>query len=148
MKTVNEYETDFYAWLLKNAQLMRERKFTDIDVDNIAEELEAMGRSEKRELSSRLTVLLAHLLKWQFQAIKRLRSWKNTIIMQRIDIKELLDESPSLRYDIEQKIDSAYEKAKLNAEYETGIDAKYFLKKCPFSFEHIMDRNFFPHSTD
>jgi len=144
MENISEYEKDFYAWLMKNAQLMREKRFADIDAEHIAEELESMGRSERRELSNRLSVLLAHLIKWQFQAVKRSKSWKNTITTQRIDIKELLNESPSLRYDIEQKIDSAYEKAKLKAEDETGIDAKIFPKNCPFSLEQIMDRNFFP----
>ncbi|HHC25199.1 MAG TPA: DUF29 domain-containing protein, partial [Desulfobacterales bacterium] len=71
----------------KPVRLLREGRFTEIDVDNIAEELEAMGRSEKRELVSCLTTLLVHLLKWKYQAVRRSRSWENTILTQRIDIE-------------------------------------------------------------
>ena len=125
-------------------RLLREGRFTEIDVDNIAEELEAMGRSEKRELVSCLTTLLVHLLKWKYQAVRRSRSWENTILTQRIDIEELLEDSPSLYYEIEKRIKRAYKKARLKAEDETGIDKKYFPKSCPFSPEQILEKAFFP----
>lgn len=144
METTSEYQKDFYAWLMDNARLLREKRFTEIDAEHIAEELEDMGKSEKRELINRLTVLLAHLLKWQFQTAKRSRSWKNTILTQRIDINELLEDSPSLRYEITQKLEIAYEKAKLNAEDETGIDQCHFPRQCPFSLEEILGKDFFP----
>jgi hypothetical protein len=138
------YEKDFYAWLRHNAELIRKGKFSEVDTENVAEELESMSRSEKRELINRFTVLLTHLLKWQFQPPKRTRSWQNTMMMQRIDIRELLEDSPSLRYEIEPKIEIAYEKAKLSAEDETGIDQKHFPGSCPFLLEQILDDNFFP----
>ncbi len=147
MESTLDYEKDFYSWIMGNAQLLREQRFDKIDADNIAEELESMGRSEKRELISRLAVLLTHLLKWQFQAVKRSRSWKNTIMVQRLDIKELLEDSPSLRYLIEVKLDKAYQKAKLKAEDETGIDKKHFPRQCPYSFEETLNRTFFPDET-
>ena len=103
-----------------------------------------MGKSEKRALLSRFTVLLAHLLKWQFQPAKRLRSWKNTILTQRIDIHELLEESPSLRHDLAEKLGTAYEKAKLSAEIETGIEARHFPVACPFTLGQLLDNDFFP----
>ncbi|RKZ36936.1 MAG: DUF29 domain-containing protein [Gammaproteobacteria bacterium] len=144
METVIGYHEDFYSWITRSARLIREKRFTEIkDVEHIAEELESMSRSEKRELISRLTVLLAHLIKWKFQSIKRSRSWKNTILIQRIDINELLADSPSLRYEIEQKIKIAYEKAKLNAEDETGIDKKNFPAECPFTLEEMLNQKFF-----
>ena len=138
------YEHDFYAWLTSNAQLLREQRIADVDIDHIAEELESMGKSEKRALLSRFTVLLAHLLKWQFQPAKRLRSWKNTILTQRIDIHELLEESPSLRHDLAEKLGTAYEKAKLSAEIETGIEARHFPVACPFTLGQLLDNDFFP----
>jgi hypothetical protein len=144
MEITSEYQKDFYAWLMDNARLLREKKFTEIDAEHIAEELEAMGKSEKRELVNRLTVLLAHLLKWQFQSAKRSRSWKNTILTQRIDVNELLEDSPSLRHEIIQKIEVAYEKAKLSAEDETGIDKSHFPESCPFSLAKILEKEFFP----
>jgi hypothetical protein len=103
-----------------------------------------MSRNERRELISRLSVLIAHLLKWQHQAVRRSRSWKNTIASQRIDIKELFEDSPSLRRDLEAKIAKAYSKAVLLAEDETGLDRQIFSPVCPFSSEALLDDAFFP----
>lgn len=144
MDSLNEYQKDFYAWLMANARRLREKRWTEIDAEHIAEELEAMGKSEKRELISRLSVLLAHLLKWQFQSAKRSRSWKNTILAQRIDIGELLEDSPSLLHELGHKMDVAYEKAKLIAEDETGIDRALFPEICAFSLTEALEKDFFP----
>ena len=138
------YQKDYYGWLQENAQLIRERKFSEIDAENLIEELESMGKSEKRELSSRLTILLMHLLKWQYQAVRRSTSWRNTIAVQRIDILDLLEDSPSLRTEILDKIEIAYEKAVLAAEVETGIEKANFPAECPFSLEQILDETFLP----
>lgn len=138
------YQKDYYGWLRENARLIREKKFSEIDAENLIEELESMGKSEKRELSSRLTILLLHLLKWQYQTVKRSTSWRNTIAVQRIDIRELLEDSPSLRSEISDKIAVAYEKAKLAAEVETGIEKGNFPVECPFSLEQILDETFLP----
>lgn len=147
MAIKTEYDQDFYAWLIQNAQLLREHKLAEIDSENVAEELESMGKREKRELINRLTVLLTHLLKWTFQSAKRSNSWKNTILTQRIDIIELLAESPSLKYELEKKIELAYAKAKLQAEDETGIDKECFPEICPFTLAHVLDKDFFPMDT-
>jgi len=145
MEIAIDYNKDFYSWIRKSASLIREKRFSELEnIEHLAEELESMGRSEKRELVSHLTVLLAHLIKWRFQAIRRSRSWKNTILTQRIDINELLADSPSLRYEIAAKIQVAYEKAKLSAEDETGIDRKNFPAECPFSLEQMLKKDFFP----
>ncbi len=138
------YQKDYYGWLQENARLIREKKFSEIDTENLIEELESMGKSEKRELSSRLTILLMHLLKWQYQAVKRSTSWRNTIAVQRIDVRELLEDSPSLRNEVSDRIETAYEKAKLAAEVETGIEKQNFPAACPFSLEQILDENFLP----
>ncbi|MFW6372628.1 MAG: DUF29 domain-containing protein [Thermodesulfobacteriota bacterium] len=139
-----DYEKDYYSWLMTNAGMLREGRLADVDAEHIAEELEAMGRSEKRELTSRLSVLIAHLLKWKFQAVKRSRSWKNTILTQRMDIKELLEDSPSLRHELETRIPKAYERARLAAEIETGIDKADFPSACPFSSDELLEDGFFP----
>ncbi len=144
MEITADYNKDFYAWLIKNADLLRKRQFAEVDVEHVAEELEAMRKSEKRELMSCLTVLLAHLLKWQFQSALRSRSWKNTILIQRIDISVLLEDSPSLQYDLGDKIAVAYEKARLSAEDETGIDKANFPEQCPFTFAQMLRKDFFP----
>ncbi len=138
------YENDFYTWLIYNAQLLREGRLSEIDTVNIAEELEAMGRSEKRELKNRLAVLLAHLLKWQFQPDKRSRSWELTCMEQRREILQLLKENPSLKSKISEILLEAYEAATLLAERETGIQYKTFPENCPFAFEQIMNDAFYP----
>jgi hypothetical protein len=144
MEVIADYNKDFYAWLMKNADLLRQHKFNEVDIEHIAEELESMGKNEKRELTSRLTVLLAHLLKWKFQSALRSRSWKNTILTQRIDILELLEDSPSLKYELEKRVVIAYEKAKLSAEDETGIDKNNFPEACPFTFEQLLKKDYLP----
>nr|VFK55840.1 MAG: protein of unknown function DUF29 [Candidatus Kentron sp. TUN] len=144
MQTTAEYNQDFYAWLMTNAELLRAHDFTGLDAENIAEELEAMGKQEKRELINRLAVLLTHLLKWKFQSHRRSKSWRNTIVTQRIDILALIEDSPSLKYEIGGKIDTTYEKARLGAENETGIDKENFPEICPFTLEELLTKDFFP----
>src|SRR5690348_30226 len=91
------YDDDFYAWTQDQARLLRSGELSQLDVENLAEELESMGRSDRRELDSRLEVLLVHLLKWQVQTEFRSRSWSGTIREQRSRVEDLLNESPSLR---------------------------------------------------
>lgn len=117
--TSTTYEGDFYAWLLKSAELLRQRQFSELDLEQIAEELEGIARSDKRQLINRFAVLLSHLLKWQYQPERRSKSWERTIREQRKRISLLLDDSPSLKSEIEQKLADAYEIAVLSAANET-----------------------------
>jgi hypothetical protein len=146
MNAAIEYNTDFYSWLMQNAALLREGRFAEADAEHIAEELEAMGKKEQRELISRLAVLLAHLLQWTFQSVRRTRSWTNTIAAQRMELLDLLEDSPSLRHEMEKKIAKAYERSRLMAENETGIDKNVFPAECPFSLAQILDKEFYPES--
>lgn len=142
--TNSSYEHDFYAWSIQNAEMVRQGRWQEIDQENVAEELEYMGRREKRELVSRLAVLLAHLLKWQFEPERRSNSWKYTIENQREELSELLEDSPSLGYEIEDNLAKAYKKALRIAARETGIRINTFPETCPFSIEQSLDENFFP----
>ena len=144
MTVAQSYDHDFFGWLNVNAQLMRNHQFDQVDVEHIAEELEAMAKSEKRELLNRLAVLLMHLLKWQYQAPKRTCSRRNTILTQRMDIADLLEDSPSLQPLVAGRIQAAYEKAKLKAENETGIDRRTFPSQCPYTLEQSLSPEFFP----
>jgi hypothetical protein len=143
-KTTIPYEKDFYAWLMTNIQLIRQGRFAEMDSENIAEELEAMGRSEKIALLSCLSVLLAHLLKWQFQPEKRSHSWKYTIAEQRRRILRLLEDSPSLQAQLFDKLADAYDDALLTAAKETHLDQIIFPQICPFSLEQVMSEEFWP----
>lgn len=143
-KLQKEYNKDFYTWILHNVALIRAGKFSEIDSEHIAEELESMGRSERRELISRLVILMVHLLKWKFQPVKRSKSWKYTIKEQRIQLVDLLEESPSLINELALKLNHAYEQAIFVAIRETGMDECDFPKKCQFSLEECLDHEFFP----
>ena len=147
MGTFNQhfsYDKDFYAWTTENASLLRKKRFEEIDVDNIAEEIESMGKSNKRSLFSHLSVLIAHLLKWKFQKIRRSKSWTLTIKNQRFEITDLLKESPSLKNEILQQFDHAYKKSLIIASEQTGIDEDDLPKICPFSLAECLDDNFLP----
>jgi hypothetical protein len=138
------YEQDFYAWLRHNAALIRQGKFAEIDTENIAEELEGMARRDRRQLMSRLAVLLMHLLKWQFQESLRSRSWELTIEEQREKIKLLLQESPSLKHEVDERLADAYRLAIVKAEKETGLPRKTFPIICPYQLAEALDNNFYP----
>lgn len=139
-----EYDRDFYAWTLHSAELLRHRKFSELDIENMAEEIESMGRRDKRELINRLAVLMAHLLKWTFQPGMRCNSWRCTIKEQRIKVRKLLEESPSLKHELSLKVEEAYEEAVVIAASETGLDESTFPTEFPFTFEQCLDSQFLP----
>ncbi len=138
------YDEDFVAWASETARLLREGRFNEIDFEHLAEEVEAMAGRDKRELISRLTVLMVHLLKWQHQAGKRSRSWKSTIATQRRELKHLLEQSPSLRGVLRQSVARVYDDTLEQASIETGLSENSFLRDCPFSADQILDRHFLP----
>jgi hypothetical protein len=138
------YDRDFYAWTREQADLLRAGKASDADIENIAEEIESMGKAEKRELVSRLTVLLLHLIKWRFQPVKRGRSWRLSIDGQRLDIEDLLGDNPSLRPFVSLSIGQAWRRALIEAEKETGLDASTFPADCPWAAESILSDDFWP----
>jgi hypothetical protein len=138
------YERDFYAWANEQASLLRERRVSEADLENIAEEIESMGRSEKRELTNRLKVLLTHLLKWRYQPMLRCKSWSNTIAVQREDVVEHLADNPSLKDKLQEQLSLAYRKAIFAAATETGFDSTTFPSACPWTYEQIMDDGFWP----
>jgi hypothetical protein len=138
------YEQDFYAWTLKNATLLRQGRLGEIDREHLAEELESMGRGEKRELSNRLAVLLAQMLKWRIQANRRGRSWQLTLKEQRRQAMRVLRDNPSLKPVLAEIVAEAYEDAILRAAQETGLDESAFTTGCPFTLEQILDENFLP----
>jgi hypothetical protein len=138
------YEQDFHAWALQQAKLLRTRQLDCADLDNIAEEIESMGRSEKRELTSRLTVLLLHLLKWQHQPAFRGNSRRLTIKGQRRGLDRHLRDNPSLKSQLDQAMSDAYGDARIEAERETGLAAETFSDICPFTFDQAINDDFWP----
>lgn len=138
------YDSDFYGWTQEQADLLRSGSLSELDTQNLLEEIESMGRSERRELESRLEVLLAHLLKWKYQEGRRSRSWTLTIIGQRQKVSRCLKQSPSLKHKLNESLEAAYSDAIIAAERETQISRNVFPDTCPWTFEQIMDTNFYP----
>jgi hypothetical protein len=138
------YDTDFHAWANEQAELLRAGKISEADIPNIAEEIESMGRSERRELVSRLTVLLTHLLKWQCQPGLRGRSWHSTIREQRYRLDRHLHHNPSLKAYLPEAMEESYSLAVIRGERETALDGASFPPRCPFTFDEAMDPDFWP----
>lgn len=140
------YDADFHTWALQQAELLRNAAFDKLDVVNLAEEIQAMSARERRELISRLRVLLMHLLKWQYQPNYPIKtSWQTTINNQRDDIGLLLEDSPSLAPKIPEALAKAYPMAVREAAIqESGLPKHLFPDACPWTFEQVMDPDFWP----
>ena len=138
------YEQDFVLWAEETARLLRAGAFDDLDIENLAEEIESIGRKDRRELRSRLKVLLSHLLKWRIQPDQRSGSWRSTMAIQRSDIDQLLEESPSLRSRLKDIVANTYQSVRETAAYETGYPVTDFPTVCPFSMEQLLDESYLP----
>lgn len=142
------YEADFYAWTQEQARLLRERRFDDLDLENLIDEVESVGTSDKRQIQSRLKVILAHLLKWKYQPGARSSAWRGTIREQRARLAGVVEDSPSLRSHPATVFELAYLSARLLASKETGIDFTLFPEKPPFTLEQALDDDFLPKEPD
>jgi Domain of unknown function DUF29 len=138
------YDTDFVRWAEEMGQLMRDRNYSQVDWDNVIEEIESLGKSDRRELKSRLEVLLMHMLKWQYQPSMRTGSWTGTINEQRDRIEDLLEESPSLKSLVLEYLPDSYRRARRNAIAETGLQDSNFPVECPYTIRQILDIEFLP----
>lgn len=140
----SNYEGDFYGWVQTTVKQLRDRDLTNLDWDNLIEEIESLGKQEKRELVNRLIVLLMHLLKWEYQPEKRSKSWFASIKIQRIEIIRHIKHNPSLKPYVNNAIVDAYEVAVLEAVKETGLSSKTFPDSCPYAWTEIQSDRFFP----
>ncbi len=139
-----DYEQDFYLWSCEQAELLRQGRFAEIDLANIVEEIESLGRSDRRALISAYRVLIQHLLKWQFQPQKRSKSWENTIAEQRDRIELLERESPSLAAKAQQIVAEAYGRARTHAARETGLSVTALPVLCAYRVEQLRDEDWLP----
>ena len=142
--TTGLYDEDFFAWTMETARLLRAGLLSKVDIEHVAEEIEDMGKSERRELLSRLTVLLLHLLKWKWQPEKRSTSWQSTMDSQRAELVELFEDSPSLRRAVEEGLPKVYRNAIRRAGIETGLPTATFPPQCPFTPDQILNEDFLP----
>ncbi len=134
----NLYEQDFLAWIDEQGQALKARQVAALDWDNLVEEIESMGRSQRNELKSRLRMLLMHLIKWHWQPEKRSTSWQLTIKEQRFSLRDLFEMSPSLRQSLPVLLPKAWQDASSSAALETGLKESIFPEVCPWSVEDVL----------
>lgn len=141
------YEQDFYLWLQTTAKLLKEKQLDLVDFDSLIEEIESMGRSERKELKSRFTTLIEHLLKikyWQAEKANNARGWRQTIVEQRRQIEYLLEESPSLKGLLTEIFSECYVNARKDIQKKYELDAEIFPSEPEFSLEDILNSDYIP----
>ena len=145
------YETDFYAWTQEQARLLDTRQFDALDIPHLVEEITSLGKSEQRELYSRLNVLLTPLLKLHYAALERpedlrraWRGWRATVTTQRLSMAKLLRENPSLRPIIPTELADAYAVARVEAAAALEMEDARMPETCPWRATQVLDANFWP----
>jgi Domain of unknown function DUF29 len=138
------YETDFYAWIQEQATLLRSKQWNLLDLPNLIEEIESLGKQQRQELRNRLSVLIGHLLKWEYQPQHRSRSWLATLRVQRRDLLRLLKDNPSLTPYLDDALQESYENARDLAMGDTDLPEQTFPPRCLYSLTEIFDDRFYP----
>lgn len=138
------YDRDFNLWMIAIAEILREGRLGELDVANLLEEIETMGRSEKAALKSNLVVILWHLLKWEYQPEKRSTSWELSIAEHRRRLRDTFEDSPSLKRYFEECFNQCYQDARRQARIETKLEIATFPEVSPFSPEQCLDQDFLP----
>jgi hypothetical protein len=137
-----DYHRDFYSWLLEQARHLRAGRWTALDRENLAEEIESLGREQFNKLESVLRILMLHMLKRDHQPDRRGRSWWASISEQRLRLDDVLADNPGLQPRIQEAITRAYRRARLRAIKETDLDEWRFPEACPYSWDDIVSREF------
>lgn len=140
----NLYDRDFYLWVEKTVKQLKEKEFKELDLANLIEEIEDMGKQAKHSLKSNLIIVLMHLLKYQYQPQKKTRSWLLSIYEHRRRINESLQDSPSLKNYYEEVFDQCYQNARKEASIETGLKLNIFPETCTFTLPETLDPEFLP----
>ncbi|WP_069471923.1 DUF29 domain-containing protein [Candidatus Marithrix sp. Canyon 246] len=138
------YEKDFYGWLEHTINLLKQGRLSELNTEILLDELESMAKRDRRELLSRLVILLAHLLKWQYQPTHRSNSWRGSIVEQRYKIEKQLEDSPSLKNQLETLMIKAYPDAVKLAKAETGLATSQFATACEYTIKQILLDEFYP----
>jgi hypothetical protein len=138
------YLTDFNSWIDQTTQLLRDRRWQDIDVAHLIEEIQDLGKSEQRAITSQLTRLLMHLLKWQYQPQRRSDSWLDSITDARTQIDLAIADSPSLKHYPAAQLKESYTRARRQAAKQTGLQMLEFPEECPYSLNLVLDEDWLP----
>jgi hypothetical protein len=140
VQTTTLYDSDFYAWTQQQVDLLRAGQWAQVDIENLIEEIESLGKQQQQELRNRLEVLLGHLLKWYFQPEARSKSWRATINEQRFKIQRLLKENPSLKPYLTEAIEIGYAGSIFLVDKETPLTPQQLPPSCPFSQAEIFEQ--------
>ncbi|CAN1210637.1 DUF29 domain-containing protein [Tumidithrix helvetica PCC 7403] len=146
-RATNLYERDFYAWTQSQSELLRLGKWQALDIENLAEEIESLGKQQKQELRNRLGILIGHFLKWEYQPELRGKSWKATIREQRDEVLDILQENPSLKPYLDEAIQKGFRQGVNLVLRETPLDIDDLPKECPYAIAQILDPQF-PEGSD
>ena len=138
------YATDFNLWVQQTARLLREHRWQDIDLESLVGEIEDLGKSERRGITSQLTRLLLHLLKWQYQPQRRSDSWLDSITDARLQIELALKDSPSLKVYPSEQLERSYQKARHSASKQTEFPLSAFPEECPYLLEDLLNEDWLP----
>jgi Domain of unknown function DUF29 len=138
------YNRDFHQWTQVMAEALRSRDWAGVDVENLIDEVESLGRQQRQELRNRLGILLGHLLKWQFQPMLRSKSWRLTLREQRAQIRFLLKDNPSLKPYLEEAMEDGYTLGQLLVAKETPLELEDLPEVCPYGLDDAIDDAFFP----
>lgn len=138
------YDSDFYVWTQQQAELLRQGRLEDVDLKNLAEEVESLGKRDRRELESRLGRLIQHLLKWQYQPQKRGASGESTIVEQRRRIKRLLQDSPSFQSSLGELLAESYKDGRKDAARDTRMPLDTFPATCSYTWKQLTDEDWLP----
>ena len=140
----NLYKQDYFSWLKQTALSLRKGAFDQLDMENLIEEIEDMGRNEKRAFESNLRVVLLHLLKWKYQPQQRSGSWRGSIAEHRIRIRKALQDSPSLKNSLSVAFAETYQDAITIASQETGLEPETFPTSCEWALQQVLDEAWLP----
>jgi hypothetical protein len=138
------YTADFNLWIQQTAQLLRQHRWQEIDLEYLVEEVEGLGKSERRSVTSQLTRLLLHLLKWQYQPQRRSDSWLDSITDARTQIELAIEDSPSLKSYPSEQLEPSYQRARQQAVKQTGMGIEVFPEECPYSLELVLETGWLP----
>ncbi|XGV95012.1 MAG: DUF29 domain-containing protein [Leptolyngbya sp. BL-A-14] len=140
----DSYLADFNAWIAQTTQLLREHRWHEIDVTHLIEEVEDLGKSERRAIASQLTRLLLHLLKWQYQPQRRSDSWLDSITDARTQIALAIEDSPSLSNYPAEQLEASYQRARRQGVKQTSIEISSFPNTCPYAVELVLSEDWLP----
>lgn len=142
--TPTDYEDDFAAWAFEQTELLRQKRLAEMDLPNVVEELESIGKEQRHALESSYRLVISHLLKWQFQPDIRSRSWAKTIDGERANIERREDDNPSLAADAKRIVDRIYRYAVREAARDTDLPRSTFPAECPYSVEQLRNADWMP----